>query len=107
LPDGRSATFEGGLLAQETNIGTFQQDRFSVVPEVGVTLGCNLTRQLRATVGYTFVYWNNVLRSGDQIDRSLSQLPPEPPTGDHRPSVPMNVTDFWAQGMTFGLDYCF
>ena len=107
LPDGRSATFAGGLLAQETNIGSFQQNQFSVIPEFGVTLGYNLTRQLRATFGYTFIYWNNVLRSGDQIDRALSQLPPEPPTGDRRPVVLMKDTDFWAQGMRFGLDYCF
>ena len=107
LPDGRSATFVGGLLAQETNIGTFQQNQFSVIPEFGVTVGCNLTRQLRATFGYTFIYWNNVLRSGDQIDRYLSQLPPEPPTGDHRPVVLMKDTDFWAQGMRIGFDYCF
>ena len=88
LPDGRSADFVGGLLAQETNIGTFQKNQFSVIPEFGVTVGYNLTRQLRATAGYTFIYWNNVLRVGDQVDRSLSQLPPEPPTGDrptHRP----------------------
>jgi hypothetical protein len=107
LPDGRSAAFVGGLLAQETNIGAFQQNKFSVIPEVGVTLGCNVTQQLRATVGYTFVYWNNVLRPGDQIDRSLSQLPPEPPTGALRPAVPMKSTNFWAQGINLGLDYCF
>ena len=95
LPDGRSATFVGGLLAQETNIGTFEQNQFAVIPEFGLTVGCNLTRRLRATFGYTFIYWNNVLRAGDQIDRSLSQLPPEPPTGDHRPVVLMRSTDFW------------
>jgi hypothetical protein len=107
LPDGRSATFAGGLLAQETNIGSFSRDQFCVVPEFGVTIGYNLTRQLRATFGYTFIYWNNVLRSGDQIDTAVSQLPPEPPTGDRRPMVPLKSTDFWAQGMNFGLDYCF
>jgi hypothetical protein len=107
LPDGRSATFVGGLLAQETNIGEYRQNQFSVIPEFGVTVGYNVTPQLRATFGYTFIYWNNVFRAGDQIDRSLSQLPPEPPTGDHRPAVPMKSTDFWAQGMQVGVDYCF
>ena len=107
LPDGRSATFVGGLLAQETNIGAYRQNHFAVIPECDLTIGCNLTPQLRATVGYTFIYWNHVLRAGDQIDRSLSQLPPEPPTGARRPIVPLRDTDFWAQGVNFGLDYCF
>jgi hypothetical protein len=107
LPNGRSATFVGGLLAQETNIGTYRQSQFSVIPEFGVNVGWNLTPRLRGTLGYTFIYWNNVLRAGDQIDRSLSQLPPEPPTGDHRPAVPMKSTDFWAQGLQAGVDYCF
>lgn len=106
-PDGSSATFSGGLLAQDTNIGLHRQNEFSVIPEFGVTLGYNLTRRLRASFGYTFIYWNNVLRAGDQVDRAVSQLPPEPPTGDQRPGVLMKNTDFWSQGMRFGLDYCF
>jgi len=107
LPDGSSSRFSSGLLAQDTNIGSHRQNEFSVIPEVGVTLGHNFTRRLRASFGYTFIYWNNVLRAGDQIDRDLSQLPPQPPTGDQRPGVLMKKTDFWSQGMRFGLDYCF
>ncbi len=107
LPDGRSGTFVGGLLAQETNIGKYQRNQFAVLPELGVTVGYNLTCQLRATLGYTFIYWNNVLRAGDQIDSSLSQLPPEPPTGTHEPAALMKTTDFWAQGLRAGVDFCF
>jgi hypothetical protein len=107
LPDGQSATFVGGLLAQETNIGAYRRNQFAVIPECNLTLGYNLTPQLRATAGYTFIYWSKVLRAGDQIDRSLSQLPPEPPSGVHRPIVPLKDTDFWAQGINLGLDYCF
>ena len=107
LPDGRSGTFVGGLLAQETNIGKYQRNQFAVLPELGVTVGYNLTCQLRATLGYTFIYWNNVLRAGDQIDSSLSQLPPEPPTGTHEPAALMKTTDFSAQGLRAGVDFCF
>ncbi len=78
LPNGVSGAFDGGLLAQTTNIGTYTQDDFSIMPELGVTLSYNLTCRLRATFGYTFVYWSRVVRPGDIIDRSASQLPPEP-----------------------------
>jgi hypothetical protein len=107
LPDGTSGSFPGGLLAQQTNIGYYEQNRFSVMPEFGVTLGWNLTCKLRATFGYSFIYWNNVIRAQNQIDRSLSQIPPAPPTGAQRPVVSMDQTDFWVQGMNFGLDYSF
>ncbi len=107
LPDGPSASFEGGLLAQATNIGTYQQDHFSIVPELGVTLGYEITRRLRATFGYTFLYWNRVARPGDQIDQNLAQLPPEPPVPGGGPRFVFRTASFWAQGMNFGLEYRF
>ena len=107
IPGAGSGEFLGGLLAQETNIGTYKDDWFSIMPEVGVTLGFNITCRLRATFGYTFVYWSKVSRAGDQIDRDLSQLPPEPSTGAGRPAFAMRTDDFWAQSMNFGLQYDF
>jgi hypothetical protein len=102
-----SGTFEGGLLAQTTNIGTYEQNTFSIMPELGVTLSYDITCRLRASVGYTFLYWNNVARPGDQIDRNLAQLPPEPPVPGGGPAFAFRTTDFWAQGMNFGLAYTF
>ena len=98
----------GGLLAQRTNIGTYTNDRFAVVPELGITLGYNVTPCLRAVVGYTFIYWSQVARAGDQISRDLNPnlLPPEnvPFTGALRPQFAYHFTDFWAQGVNVGLE---
>jgi hypothetical protein len=107
VPDVGTTAFTGGLLAQQTNIGQYGQNQFTVIPELGVTLGCDLTCRLRATVGYTFLYWNRVARPANQIDTSVSQLPPEDPTGAKRPAFAFSTSDFWAQGMNFGLEYCF
>lgn len=98
-----------GLLAQQTNIGTYKRDQFSMIPELGVTLGCNLTSRLQATFGYTFVYWSRVARAGDQIDTdlNLTQLSPGGLVGNPRPRFAWDFDDVWAQGMTFGLDYTF
>ncbi len=102
-------TSVGGLLAQRTNIGTYEQDEFSVVPEFNINLGYQLTDHLRATVGYTFLYWSNVVRPGDQISRDInpSLLPPEsnPFTGAERPTFDFDTTDYWAQGISFGGEY--
>ena len=76
-PAARLVTHPGGVLALPTNSGTFQQSNFAVIPELGVTLGYDLTCRLRATVGYSFIYWSRVARPGDQIDTNVntSQLP--------------------------------
>jgi hypothetical protein len=109
IPNGPTNTGVGGLLAQATNIGTYEEDEFSVVPELGVNVGYNITPRLRALVGYSFLYWTNVVRPGDQIDLSLnpSQFPPGTLNGEPRPSFSFNDSDFWAQGLNFGAEYRF
>lgn len=100
----------GGLYALPSNIGHYSRDRFSVVPEAGVRVGFQLTRCLRAVVGYSFLYNSAVLRSGNQIDRgvNVSQLPsqigPGNLVGPARPVPVMRESDFWAQGFSFGLE---
>jgi hypothetical protein len=97
-----------GLLTQPTNVGKFSRDTFSVVPEVGLNLGWQATDHLRFFVGYNFLYWSNVLRAGDQIDRVLNVDPNsfpirQLPTGPARPTVLFRDTDLWAQGINFGV----
>ncbi len=105
---GVTTPFTGGLLAQRTNIGTYERDQLSVIPELGLTLGCQITPRLRATVGYTFIYWSNVVRAGDQIDRDVNPnlLPPEAPiqTTHLRPEFAFRESDVWLQGLNAGVD---
>lgn len=107
VPEAGSAAFLGGLLAQETNIGCYERNQFTAIPEVGVTLGCDITCRLRATFGYSFLYWGRVARPAGLVDASLSQLPPETPTGAERPGFRFTGDSYWAQGLRFGLDYQF
>jgi hypothetical protein len=104
-------TFTGGLLAQRTNIGSYERDEFAVVPELGATLGFHVTPQFSLTVGYTFVYFSNVVRAGDQIDTDLNPglIPVEndPLTGPLRPQFIFRQNDFFAQGVTVGGDFRF
>jgi hypothetical protein len=100
----------GGLLATPTNIGEFQRDRFSVVPEVFVSLGYQLTPNLRVFAGYNFLYWTNVIRPGSEVDRvvDLAFVPNTGlnvlPTGLNRPAPQFRDVDFWAQGLSLGID---
>lgn len=108
-PNGGVSTATGGLLAQRTNIGEHTRDVFAVVPELGVNLGWFITPRLRATVGYSFIYFGRVVRPGDHIDTDVNPdlLPPEasPFTGSLRPRFAFRDSDFWAHGWNVGMDY--
>ncbi|NLE38446.1 MAG: BBP7 family outer membrane beta-barrel protein [Pirellulaceae bacterium] len=103
-------TDDGGLLALTTNMGTYTQNNFAVVPELGVTLGYDINDRLRASVGYTFIYWSRVARPGDQIDMAVnpSYIPNNgPPAGPASPAFSFNTTDMWMHGVNLGLDLRF
>jgi hypothetical protein len=111
MPGMAARTFQGGLLALPSNSGRFTRDRFAVVPELGVKIGYNVTDNLQLYAGYTWLYWSNVVRPGDQIDRvvDINQIPNfgrgPAVNGPSRPLVPFRQADFWAQGVSFGLSY--
>ncbi len=104
---GPDLPFTGGLLAQRTNIGTYSDDEFAVIPEIGLTVGFRVTPHLHVTAGYTFLYLSRVARPGDQIDQDVNPdlLPPEvdPVVGPLRPEFAFAHTDYWVQGLNLGL----
>ncbi|MGI6419010.1 MAG: BBP7 family outer membrane beta-barrel protein [Thermoguttaceae bacterium] len=107
---GAPVVSDGGLLALTTNSGSYSQGGLAAIPELGVSVGCNLTQRLRATFGYTFIYWSRVARPGEQIDRNLNPtfFPNNgPAVGAPQPEFTFVTTDLWIQGMNFGLDYRF
>ena len=104
-----SQTFEGGLLAQRSNIGTYSRSQFSMIPQINTNLGFYMTPRMRAIVGYSLIFWGSVVRPGDQIDLDVNPdlLPPEidPLVGPLRPEFVFRETDYWIQGLNVGLDY--
>ena len=113
LASGTATTAPGGLLAQPTNIGTHSRDVFSVIPEVGFNVGYQVTPHVRAYVGYTFLYWSDVVRPGDVIDVGVNptQLPTSAGAGHligpARPAFQFRDSDFWAQGINVGAEFRF
>ncbi|MBM4004354.1 MAG: hypothetical protein FJ295_13890 [Planctomycetes bacterium] len=102
---GAAAAANGGLLAQASNSGLFTQDRFGTVTEFGLTLRRELPCGWSGSIGYSMVYMTNVWRAGEQTDTSIntSQIPPGVLNGAARPEFPGITSDFWAQGLRFGL----
>ena len=107
VPGQTPVTYNAGVLALPTNIGDFQRNNFSVIPEFGLALGYDLTCRLKATFGWSFLYWSNVMRPADQIDTNVNptQLPPGTLRGVPSPAFRPITTDFWAQGLNVGLEY--
>ncbi len=100
----------GGMLALTTNMGTYTQNRMAVIPELGVTAGFDVTKRCRATFGYTFIYWSTVARAADQIDKNLnpSYFANNGPTaGAVQPEFVFMTSDYWTQGLNFGLEFHF
>lgn len=106
--NGNSVSDRGALLALESNIGTYSADEFTVLPELSATLGYALSARTRFLVGYTFVYWPSVVRAGDHIDLNVNTdlIPPvQATTGDDAPAFAFQDTEYWAQGLSLGLEY--
>ncbi|MFO0929139.1 MAG: BBP7 family outer membrane beta-barrel protein [Gemmataceae bacterium] len=72
VPSGDTAMVYANVLAQPTNIGTRTSSRATLLPEGGVTVGYQVTRNVQLFAGYDLFYWSNVLRPGDQITRRVN-----------------------------------
>jgi hypothetical protein len=97
----------GDLLTQQgTNIGAFHRDRFAWSPQIGLKLGYQVTNHMRAFVGYDFLYVSSVVRAGDQVNLLVNPLPLAGVAGGPaEPSFAFHGSDFWAQGVNFGLEF--
>ena len=106
---GAVSTSPGGLFTQGTNIGTYTQHSFSTLSEFGLTARRHFACRLSATFGYSFFLWSQVARAGEQIDRQVNptQIPPGTLTGPANPAFLNKGSDYWAQGLRFGLEYQF
>ncbi len=104
---GSTTQYAGGLLALPTNIGTHERNVFAVLPEADVNLRWDITCNLRATIGYTFLYMNRVQRSGDAIDLNVNptQLNGNTLTGQAAPLFSSTDSTWWAHAATAGVEY--
>jgi hypothetical protein len=107
-------TFNAGVLGLPSNTGRLSQSAFAVLPEAQLKVGCQLGDRSHFYVGYSFIYLSDAIRPGDQVDRTLNPeyipiLPPPPNAGGlfgpDRPQLALVRSDFWVQGLLFGLEY--
>jgi hypothetical protein len=109
-----AGSFPGGFFAQPSNLGRTAANPFVAIPSIEFKLGYQITPRLRAFLGYDFLYWNEVVRPGNQIDRNvnLTQSPILGTTkgvlsGSAVPAPLFNRSGVWAQDVNFGLELRF
>lgn len=110
VPGVAPVTNVGGILAQSTNIGVYEEDDFAVLPEVQVNLSYAVKCNMRLNAGYSFMYLGDIVRPGDIMDRSVNgQLldPTLPVTGPSRPSFAWNDSTMWLMGLNLGVEVNF
>jgi hypothetical protein len=100
-----------GVFAQPANEGQTSSQRFAIIPDMQFKLGYALTPWLRATLGYEFLYYSNVIRPGDQINREIPKgqtfQQGKATDSTESPSRFFKTTDFYAHGLSFGLEFTF
>jgi len=109
-PGMQTMVFQGGLLAAGPNLGTFTRNQFSVAPEATLNLGYWVTPNFKLYTGYNAIYWSNVIRPGDQIDRTVDVtfVPNSinvPPSGQNRPRALFKQSDMFITGVQFGMEW--
>ncbi len=104
-----------GIYAAPSNVGTYDRDVFAVIPELGGTIGYQLTQRIKLTAGYTFIYWSRVVRPGDQVDREINSLNNglltapaaalNPRISPDKPQFTFVDSDYWVHSLNLGGEY--
>jgi hypothetical protein len=106
IPGFAGITENQGLLTQSSNIGSFENDYFSVIPEVNANLSYQVNQNWKLTAGYNVIYVTDVVRPGDQIDFNVNgtQLGGAL-TGPATPAFNFESSDLWVHGLNFGAQF--
>jgi hypothetical protein len=103
--------FPVGIYAVAPNSGTFTQSDFTVIPQFGLEIGYQLTCHVRTYIGYNILYWANVMRAGEQIDRNIDPrnwaAAPDAENALPFPQFLDRGANFWAQGINLGAEIRF
>ena len=109
--NGVTNPYNGGLLALNSNIGSYSDSDFTMIPEIGFNFGVRATRCLHFTFGYTLLYFPNVWRASEQINTDINPglIPPQVAnvTGALRPQFRAIEDNYWANGLNFGAELNF
>lgn len=100
--------YPAGLFGQPSNNGEYCRNTFTIVPEVQGRVTVALCRNVQVFAAYDYLYINDVVRAASQVDRNLNATQNPVfgvPTGVPAPVSGFNRTDYWAQGISGGMQF--
>lgn len=101
VPNQTPTTSANGLFSANSNAGQYSDNEFTAITEAGLTFNYRFAPCTQLSVGYTFIYWNNMVAAADGIDTRIG-------SGDEeRPRFEFRHSDFWVQGVNLGLTHEF
>lgn len=123
---------KGGVFAQPTNIGKHTRNSFAAAFETNLQAGYQITNCLDVFIEYNYLLLSHVAYPGDQINRKINPTltglaevsratvgtstgpipfgepgPAEAPQGPKEPRFRLKTRNFWAQGITAGIQLHF
>ena len=105
-PGGPPATItNGGMLAQGFASGDRERDVFAFAPEANFKVAYRFRKNVLLSVGYSFIYWDNVALTGDIVDRVITDgaFFAGPGQSIPRPQFVFDDSSFWVQGIDLGV----
>ncbi len=111
VPGAQPATLIGGVLALPSNSGATADTDWRAIPQVGATLSWQVRSYLTVRAGYSFIYFNQIVRAADQVDTTINPnlLPGASSAlgGPARPAFNLTRTDMWMQSINLGLEFTY
>ncbi|MEC7564734.1 MAG: BBP7 family outer membrane beta-barrel protein [Planctomycetota bacterium] len=96
-PSGGTSTSDG-LLVTQSNQGTVERNRFTMIPEFSARYTHHINATLDFSVGYSLIYWAHAVQPGNQIDLNVDMTNT---TG--QPAMPFTIDHYWAQSLNMGI----
>jgi hypothetical protein len=101
--------YQPGGLFVPANASIFARGQLGSIAEFNLRVGYRVTERWLASVGYTILYWGDIIRPAGQINPIVDPRT-VPSSLAYNPAVTgaplqLHSTDYWAQGLTFGLEY--
>jgi hypothetical protein len=102
-------TANQGFFTQGSNIGSYHQNVFAIMPEIDLKLHVDVTPNIKVILGYSFLWMNRLARPADQFDRNINIQsvggPPSAPFAPTRSSI--SDGSFWSNALSIGLELVF
>ena len=89
------------------NQGDYSRDVFAFAPEANFKLACQLRNNIAFTVGYSFIYFDNVSLTGDAVDDSIDGSTIATGAFGTRPAFDFDDSSLWVQGVDLGLSIAY